>query len=377
MLPSSDASKPSSANSNALRAFADAPALVALRVALRIGFAGFVPAIVVFAALIPQKTLPLRVAGAIVPALGAMSIVLAPALGLELARRFRLPVAPVFVGVVGAFALAIPRTSGLDWIAFFRVLGSSGLLLAIFAGFATLGAVLVLRVAWLGAFGTILLAAGLTSLGISPGTLLASALQPLGALGDTAGALVTIVLVETLLWLVGVHGPALLAAIVTPVYLGLQAENAEAFAHAHPLPHIVTTSTFLFVFPGGAGATLGLIAVMLASRRKHLRALAAAVAGPGLAGVNEPLLFGLPLVFEPVFALPFVAAPLVLCATTYLALAGGLVRRPVYYVPASIPPVLNAFLATTDWHACILALVNIALAAAIYFPFLRLYERTR
>ena len=117
--------------------------------------------------------------------------------------------------------------------------------------------------------------------------------------------------------------------------------------------------------------------MMLFSRASGLRRLAYATAGPSLCGVNEPLLFGLPVVMEPILAFPFVAVPLVLSTTTYAAMASGLVARPAYYIPAVVPPVLNAFLATADWRACVLAIVNLVVAAAIYFPFLRLYERSR
>ena len=80
----------------------------------------------------------------------------------------------------------------------------------------------------------------------------------MGELGDTYVALIIIVCVQTLFWTIGLHWPALLAAVVTPVYLTLQAQNTLAFAHHAALPHIVVVSLFLFIFPGGAGSTLPL-----------------------------------------------------------------------------------------------------------------------
>ena len=176
------------------------------------------------------------------------------------------------------------------------------------------------------------------------------------------------------------HGPALLAAVVTPIYLKLQMANTQAAAtHSHAavtLPHIVTVSTFLFVFPGGVGATLPLVLILFRSRSQRLRRVAYATVVPAILNSNEPLILGIPLVFNPILALPFVAAPAVLSVTTYAAMALGFVDRPVYYIPSPVPTLIAVVLATRDWRAAILALVNIGIAAAIYLPFVRLYERS-
>lgn len=380
MSPSSGASKPLSENSRfaALRALADVPGLVALRHALRISFGGFILGIVAFAFVQAQPAVLARIAASVVPALGVMSIVLVVALAFELARQFRLAPVPLVGAALASFAFALPHARGADAVGFFRILGGSGLFLAIVICFAALVAALALRRRiWIAAPCTVLALALLARTGFSLGDSLYAALQPLGRLGDTYVALLAIVLAETLLWTIGIHGPALLAAIVTPVYLTLQSENSEAFAHGLPLPHIVTTSTFLFIFPGGAGATLPLVLLMLRSRLRAARVVATATAGPSFFGINEPLLFGLPIVFEPLLAVPFVAVPLLLTATTYGAIASGLVARPAFYMPSSIPVFLNVFWATADWRACVLLGLNIVLAAAIYLPFLRMYERSR
>jgi PTS system cellobiose-specific IIC component len=96
---------------------------------------------------------------------------------------------------------------------------------------------------------------------------------------------------------------------------------------------------------------------------------------PSLLNINEPLLFSLPVVLNPFFAVPFVAVPAVLATTTYLAMAHGLVGRPIYYVPSSIPTVVSTYLATLDYRAVLLCLLNLALSALIYLPFVRAYER--
>ncbi|MBV8601786.1 MAG: PTS sugar transporter subunit IIC [Candidatus Eremiobacteraeota bacterium] len=387
MSPSSVAWKPLFASSKfteALRAVGEAPGLAALRAALRTGFGAFVVAIVAFALAGAGTNVLARIAAALVPALGAMSLALVVAFSLELARRLEIPQALAVTASAAAFALGLPPQLPSQPIDFFRMLGGSGLLLAILVCFAFAGATVLLRnvappryAPCMAAFYLVVAVFWMRTFGISLADAVSAALRPLGGLGDSFAALLTIVAVETLLWLVGIHGPAMLAAIVTPVYLTLQSQNAAAYAAGAPLPHLVTTSTFLFVFIGGAGSTFPLVLLMLRSRLRSLRILAAACVWPGFCGINEPLVFGLPLVFEPVFAFPFVAVPLVLSATTYAAFASGLVARPAFYVPSSIPIFVNAFLATADWRACGLVFVNIVVAAAIYLPFLRIYERSR
>jgi PTS system cellobiose-specific IIC component len=201
------------------------------------------------------------------------------------------------------------------------------------------------------------------------------AIEPLGTLGDSYTALLVITLLQAALWLVGIHGPALLAAVVTPIYLKLQFENTAASAHGSPLPHIVVVSTFLFVFPGGAGATLSLALLLLRSKSARLKKIAYAAIGPSIINTNEPLILGVPLVFNAYLAIPFLVAPGVLATTTYLAMKTGLVEAPAFYVPSSIPTPISVVLATFDWRALVLALVNIGLATVIYAPFVRIFER--
>jgi PTS system cellobiose-specific IIC component len=80
-------------------------------------------------------------------------------------------------------------------------------------------------------------------------------------------------------------------------------------------------------------------------------------------------------VLNPSLAVPFVVTPAVLSVVSYFAVADGLVARPALYIPSSVPAFVNVFLATKDWRACVLVLVNVAIGAAIYAPFVAAYER--
>jgi cellobiose PTS system EIIC component len=158
------------------------------------------------------------------------------------------------------------------------------------------------------------------------------------------------------------------------VYLTLQLQNTEAFSRHQPLPHIVVVSLFLFVFPGGAGGTLPLAAMLALSKVQRLRKIGRLTIVPAIFNVNEPLVFGLPLVLNPFLAIPFTMVPLVLATVTYFAVAHGFVARPALYVPSSLPSFVSTYLATLDVRALGLIAVNLAIATAIYLPFVRAYE---
>lgn len=326
-------------------------------------------------------TLGLRVASALLPAFAIMAATLAVLLPIRLARATGFATAPLVLGSVAGFLLALPQPFGHDAIAYLRVLGASGLFVAIVACGVDGALIWLARRArlpaadWLGALATAGVFAILFALHFSLSNTIAAAMLPIAHLGDTYVALVTIVLVETLLWTAGVHGPAVLAAVVTPVYLTMQIQNTHAFTTNQPLPYIVVVSLFLFVFPGGAGATLPLAGLFAISRVPRLRKVGRATFVPALFNLNEPLLFAAPVVFNPHLAVPFVLAPVVLATVTYLAVASGLVARAAFYVPSSVPTFISTYAATQDLRAIALVALNIAIATVIYYPFVRAYER--
>jgi PTS system cellobiose-specific IIC component len=283
---------------------------------------------------------------------------------------------------VGGFVLSLPRPIAGDPIAYLRAFGPSGLFIAILACAVTAAWIAALRriapppaADYLGALLAIATFAALTALHVSLPAAITAALAPIARLGDTYLALMVIVVIETVLWTAGVHGPAMLAAVITPVYLTMQMANTHAYTQHAALPYIVVVSLFLFVFPGGAGATLPLAALLAVSKVPRLRRVGRATIVPALFNFNEPLLFAAPVVFNPHLILPFVGAPLVLATVTYAAVALGFVARAAFYVPSSVPTFVSTYLATQDLRALALVAFNLALATAIWYPFVRAYER--
>lgn len=369
-----------------MRRVGDLPFIAAIREALPWSFIGLLAAFVaVFAAQLHDPSLRgpslgLRLAAALLPAFGVMAAVLAVLLPLRLAKKAGAPAAPLIAGSAGAFALALPRPFAPDAIGYLRTLGASGLFLAILACGVTAAFALPLarrrpKAAWLGAAAAIALFGGLALAHVSLAAGIAAAMRPIALMGDTYAALIAIVLAQTLLWTAGVHGPAVLATIVTPVYLTMQMQNTHAYAAHAPLPYAVVTSIFLFVFPGGAGATLPLAALFAVSRVPRLRRVGRATIVPAIFNINDPLIFAAPIVFNPYLVIPFVVTPLVLATLTYAATLAGLISRAAFYVPSSVPTFVSTYIATQDVRAVALVAINLAIATALYYPFVRAYER--
>jgi cellobiose-specific phosphotransferase system component IIC len=371
-----------------MRRLAELPFIVAVREALPWSFIGLAAAFVVILADQLRSgggsglPIGLRLASALLPAFGVMAMALAVILPLRLARAAGYGAAPLLAATLGGFALAMPRPFGPNPIAYLRFFGPSGLFIAILAcavaGLWIAGVRRRLRAPraeWIGAALAVGTFGLLVALHVSLPAMIAAAMNPIARLGDTYLALIAIVAVETILWTAGVHGPAMLAAVVTPVYLTMQMQNTHAFTLHAPLPYVVVVSLFLFVFPGGAGATLPLAALLAVSRVPRLRRVGRATFLPALFNLNEPLLFAAPVVFNPHLILPFIGAPLVLATITYAVVAAGIVSRAAFYVPSSVPTFISTYLATQDLRAVALAALNIAIATVIWYPFVRAYER--
>lgn len=371
-----------------MRRLGEFPFVVAVRDALPWSFIGLAGAFAVILGIelrtgyANQEPLGLRLASALLPAFGVMAAALVAVLPFRLASAAGYRQVPLLLGSVGGFALSLPRPIEGNAIEYLRAFGPSGLFIAILACGVTAAWIAALRrivsapaADYLGALLTIATFAALAVLHVSLPAAITAALHPIARLGDTYLALMIIVVIETVLWTAGVHGPAMLAAVITPVYLTMQMQNTHAYTQHAPLPYIVVVSLFLFVFPGGAGATLPLAALLAISKVPRLRRVGRATIVPALFNFNEPLLFAAPVVFNPHLVVPFVGAPLVLATLTYVAVAAGFVARAAFYVPSSVPTFVSTYLATQDLRALALVAFNIAVATAIWYPFVRAYER--
>lgn len=187
-----------------------------------------------------------------------------------------------------------------------------------------------------------------------------------------------LVFMTTLLWCFGIHGTQTLKAIYEPILLAAFAENEAAYAAGAAIPNIISTP-FMSCFSTitGAGITGGLvIAIMIFSRREDYRAIAKLAIPCAVFNINEPLIFGLPIVMNPVLAIPFMIAPAVSAAFAYLMTVLDFCGRMVVNAPWTTPPVLMAFLSSGgSGGAAVTQLICIGITVLIYIPFVMISNR--
>jgi cellobiose PTS system EIIC component len=205
---------------------------------------------------------------------------------------------------------------------------------------------------------------------------IAALFRPLVRGSDALPALALVVLIDSSLWMVGVHALSVLAAI-KPLWLAAIAENMQAVASGQTPTHLATQEFFIwFVWQGGSGTTLALALLLLFARSKQLKLVGRAGIVPAIFNINEPVLFGVPVVLNGKLAVPFVLSPLALTLTTWAAMRFGLVPAPSAEVVWTLPAPIGAYLSTQgSVPAAVLQMANLALAMLIWWPFVRRYDR--
>ncbi len=176
----------------------------------------------------------------------------------------------------------------------------------------------------------------------------------------------------SLLWVFGIHGPNTLNGIYEPIFLAAYAENEAAYAAGMAAPNIVCSpfwSTFFSLT--GSGITGGLlIAIFLFSKREDFKAIAKLALPCGIFNINEPLIFGIPIVMNPMLMIPFMLSPLASVGIGYILTAIGFCPKLVVNAPWTTPPFLCGFLAGGgSITAGISQIIVILVAAVIYTPF--------
>lgn len=182
-----------------------------------------------------------------------------------------------------------------------------------------------------------------------------------------------------ILWFFGLHGQVIINSVMDPIWNTLMIENLEAYTKGDPVPHIIS-KPFIEIYTvgmGGTGMTLAVVlAILFFMKSKQMKQVGKLGLGPGLFNVNEPIIFGLPIVMNPVIIVPWILAPMVVTLVSYFAMSAGLVPPPTgVSVPWTVPVFINGIMATNSLAGGILQLVNLAIVFSIWFPFLKAIDR--
>ncbi|WP_334332593.1 PTS sugar transporter subunit IIC [Companilactobacillus sp. HBUAS59544] len=201
---------------------------------------------------------------------------------------------------------------------------------------------------------------------------------PLKGVGNTLTAQIVYSLACTIFWFFGINGPAVANSVFGPITRVLTMENLDAFQAGKTLPNIFTDpfSNFFTNF-GGGGSTLSLIIIMIFfCKSERIKKLANLSLVPGIFGINEPIIFGLPIVLNPIIIIPFILVPTMnLILSTIVTKIGLIPYTNGVALPWTTPIGFSGYLSTGSLIASLWQFVLLALGCLVYYPFIKTLDK--
>ena len=203
--------------------------------------------------------------------------------------------------------------------------------------------------------------------------------MPLISLGSGLLATLVAIFAIQILWFFGLHGQIIVNSVLDPIWNTLSLENYEAFVAGTDIPNVITKQ-FIETFTvgmGGTGMTLAVIVgIFIFCKSRQMREVAKLAAPSGVFNVNEPIIFGLPIVMNPTILIPWVIAPMLVVAVSYFAMETGLVPKTTgVAVPWTVPMFFSGILATNSLRGGLLQIVNFAIVFVTWMPFIKSLDR--
>ena len=337
---------------------------------------------------------------------GIMALIVVFGVAYNLSKTYQLPEVSVGVIALSAFIIITPVISngdggsGID----FSKLGSGGLFTAIVMGIVTseIYKIFAVRNWTIKMPDTVPAGVSAAFSSIIPGStiiffwaLLNMLVQALGFLGlhdvvttligipltniggGLGGTLIAVAL-TSMIWFLGIHGTDLVGAVMYPVWYAMMDANRAAFESGQTIPNIVSYPFLTnFVWLGGGGATLALaLLLVFFGRSKQSKTIGRLSIVPSIFNINEPLMFGVPIVLNPIMLIPFVCVPLINILVVYSVMNIGLVTPPVGINPSWTMPIGLSGAIATNWDigAILLQFAVLALDLVLYYPFFRMLD---
>lgn len=197
------------------------------------------------------------------------------------------------------------------------------------------------------------------------------------ALNTLPGA-VLVMFIILMLWFIGIHGNALVGNLCLPITMTYLAANTTAYQSGESVQYINAEGFYYFGMGlGGTGTTIGLaIAIALFAKSKRYKTLGKLILVPAFFGINEPIIFGLPIVLNPIMFIPFVFTPIILQIVTWILMSLNIIGKVVTSIPWTTPPILSGFLVTGgDWRAAVWQAIEVVIAVCVYLPFFKILDK--
>lgn len=193
---------------------------------------------------------------------------------------------------------------------------------------------------------------------------------PLSVLTGSLPAFMIAVVLSQVLWFFGIHGSYTILPIFMPIWMGYLADNTAAQAAGEPIPHIFNCGMFDLTTIGGCGCTLGLVIVMaLFAKSKRYKTFSKVVLPCGLFNINEPLIYGFPLMLNAAMIIPFIIMPLLSLILGYAAIMLGLMPAPVGLLGVTSMPIFFGGVIQGSWKIGVFQIIITLISCVVYYPF--------
>ena len=199
---------------------------------------------------------------------------------------------------------------------------------------------------------------------------------PLANITGSLGGFIILLLLAQVLWFFGVHGSYTVLAILYPLWFTYLPDNTAAAAAGLPIPHMWNTAMYDFACNGGAGCTLGLVIVMfLFAKSKRYKEFSKIVLPCGIFNINEPLIYGMPLMLNFTMLIPFIVVPILSLVCAWAAIMLGLMPCPTGLIGMNTMPIFVYGVIQGSWKIGVYQILMTAMSAAIWYPFFKAADK--
>lgn len=197
---------------------------------------------------------------------------------------------------------------------------------------------------------------------------------PLQGLGGSLGGLIIALFVMQTLWLFGIHGAIVVMAVMQPIWISLDLQNLEAFEAGAELPNIIGMG--FWSYSANFAPMLGLILLLaFRAKTKQYRQIGKLGLPGAFFGIHEPIVFGIPLVLNPVLAIPYIFTPIICVIIAYICTTAGILPPPNGVYPAFGTPIFASGLILGSIRIALFQLILIPICMLIYYPFFKVLDK--
>lgn len=215
----------------------------------------------------------------------------------------------------------------------------------------------------------------ISTLGKSFPEAIMSLLTPAIEVGNNIWVFAGIIMFSNVLWFLGINGTSVIFSIVFMIGLAGTGANAEMVANGLEPTNPMNLQLFRYAMLGGSGGTLGLVVWMWKSKSTKLKSIARISVVPGICSINEPIVFGVPIAYNPIMAIPYILTPSICVVLGYYAQVFGFITPGYIADPSFIPFFVQGWMSGMDMRNVIFMFLCIVLSVIIYYPFFKTYEK--